>query len=134
MVSEFAFYFRESVPNSIDSVYTAHIRLIEGSDLLEFEVRMNGINLDWRENGREIVAKWHLLDSSNNEVFYTDSNGLEMQERVLNSRPDYTLDAGNDNFIPSNYYPVTSAIAIRDIGSNVQMTVMNDRAQGGSVI
>ena len=69
--------------------------------------------------GREIVAKWQLLNSTNNEVFYTDSNGLEMQERVLNSRPDYTLDAGDDNFIPSNYYPVTSAIAIRDIGSNV---------------
>lgn len=36
--------------------------------------------------------------------------------------------------IAGNYYPVTSAIAMRDKSglSNVQVTVMNDRAQGGS--
>jgi hypothetical protein len=32
------------------------------------------------------------------------------------------------NHIPSNYYPVDSAIAMRDQnGSNVQVTIMNDR-------
>ena len=31
-----------------------------------------------------------------------------------------------------NYFPVTSAIAIRDSKLNRQLTVMNDRAQGGS--
>jgi hypothetical protein len=35
--------------------------------------------------------------------------------------------------VPINYYPVDSAIAMRDKnGSNVQVTVMNDRPQGGS--
>lgn len=36
--------------------------------------------------------------------------------------------------IAGNYYPVDSAIAIRDFSkaSNIQVTVMNDRAQGGS--
>jgi len=35
--------------------------------------------------------------------------------------------------IPSNYYPVDSAIAMKDKnGSNIQVTVMNDRPQGGS--
>jgi hypothetical protein len=32
----------------------------------------------------------------------------------------------------ANYYPVVSAIAIRDDSTKTQMTVMNDRAQGGS--
>jgi len=38
------------------------------------------------------------------------------------------------NDIAGNYYPITSAIAMRDFSnnSNLQVTVMNDRAQGGS--
>ena len=38
------------------------------------------------------------------------------------------------NDIAGNYYPVPFAIAMRDSsnGSNIQVTVMNDRAQGGS--
>ena len=69
---------------------------------------------------------------SNGQIFYTDSNGLEMQKRVLNERPDYNLTT--DLKVAPNYYPVTSAIAIRDVETSVQMTVMNDRAQGGSAI
>ena len=36
--------------------------------------------------------------------------------------------------VSANYYPVNTAIAIRDSDSGLQMTVMNDRAQGGSSI
>ena len=36
--------------------------------------------------------------------------------------------------VSSNYYPINSAIAFRDTNTNMQMTVMNDRSQGGSVI
>jgi len=32
----------------------------------------------------------------------------------------------------ANYYPVVSAIAIRDTEAKTQMTIMNDRTQGGS--
>ena len=58
-----------------------------------------------------------------------------MQKRILNYRPTWTLDT--DMTVSSNYYPINSAIAIRDTASTdspVQMTVMNDRAQGGSSI
>jgi len=34
--------------------------------------------------------------------------------------------------VPRNYYPVSSAIAVKDSKSNVQVTIMNDRVQGGS--
>ena len=80
----------------------------------------------------EVVAKWQLMDVSNDEIFYTDSNGLEMQKRVLNQRPDYPLVTNMT--VSSNYYPIGSAIAFRDAGSTLQMTVMNDRAQGGTSI
>ena len=57
------------------------------------------------------------MDVDNGETFYTDSNGLEMQKRVLNQRPDFTLKT--DMRISSNYYPINSAIAIRDSKSTL---------------
>ena len=29
-------------------------------------------------DGKEVVAKWQVVDMDNDGVFYTDSNGLEM--------------------------------------------------------
>ena len=73
--------------------------------------------------------------------FWTDSNGLEMQKREIvlyegnttqqNNQTDYNP---NSYTISNNYYPVDSAIALRDQSnkSNVQVTIMNERPQGGS--
>lgn len=55
-----------------------------------------------------------------------------MQERILNYRPTWEW-SGSQN-ISANYYPVQTAIAIRDVQKNLQMTVMNSRSQGGSVL
>ena len=117
-----------------DRVVTAHVRLVEGSDLLEWEIQMNGIPIKDGDinTGMEVIAKWQLVDALNNEVFYTDSNGLEMQKRLLNQRPDFTLSTNMT--VSSNYYPINSAIAFKDDEKSLQMTVMNDRSQGGAVI
>ena len=48
-----------------------------------------------------------------------------MQKRVLNIRPDGTIPKTHYN-TTSNYYPVNSAIVIKD--NNYQLTVMNDRS------
>lgn len=48
----------------------------------------------------------------------------------MDQRPDFTLKT--DMKVSSNYYPINSAIAFRN--QNTQMTVMNDRSQGGAVI
>ena len=53
-----------------------------------------------------------------------------MQKRILNFRPDWHFSSKEKT--ASNYYPVQSAIAIRDKKSDMQMTIMNDRSQGGS--
>lgn len=90
------------------------MRLVDdGLNLIEFDVQMRGIYEDDR-TGKEVVAKWRLLDDkfSNRETFFTDSNGLEMQERILNYRANFHLDT--DMKVSSNYYPINSAIAIRD--------------------
>ena len=44
-----------------------------------------------------------------------------MQKRVLKS-----------SNVEQNYYPVTTAIAIRDEITGLQMTVLNSHTQGGS--
>jgi len=52
----------------------------------------------------------------NADVFYTDSNGLEMQRRKFNERPTFTLDSAE--YVSSNYYPINSAIAMKDETKN----------------
>lgn len=89
--------------------------------------------------GKEVVAKWRILDNdfSNEKTFFTDSNGLEMQTRILDYRATWELQTNMK--VSSNYYPINSAIAIRNqaaLGDSpvLQMTVMNDRSQGGASI
>jgi hypothetical protein len=54
-------------------------------------------------------------DIDNNKTFYTDSNGLEMQQRITDYRPTWNY-SGVVN-VTQNYYPVNSAIAIKDKSS-----------------
>lgn len=61
-------------------------------------------------------------------MFYTDSNGREMLERKTNYRPTWNVNIQEP--IAGNYYPVTSKISIKD--GNKRVSVMTDRAQGGS--
>mmetsp|Transcript_523 Transcript_523/g.561 ORF Transcript_523/g.561 Transcript_523/m.561 type:complete len:340 (-) Transcript_523:35-1054(-) len=66
-------------------------------------------------------------------VFFTDSNGLEMQKRVRDFRPTWNIqdnyEQSNQN-ISANYYPITSAIAYQGTEGNI--AVVNDRSQGGT--
>jgi len=55
-----------------------------------------------------------------------------MQKRVLDYQPTFDLKLNPWMNVTANYYPVESAIAI--VKDDWQMTVMNDRPQGGSVI
>jgi len=67
------------------------------------------------KNGYEVVVKFHSPNITNNGTFYTDSNGLQMQKRVLNEQSSYKLRLDQrDSNTTENYYPITSAIAIRD--------------------
>jgi hypothetical protein len=79
-----------------------------------------------------------VSDFFNNQTFYTDSNGMEMQERKLNYRPTWdfvntNLADSNEN-ITGNYFPVQSALSMLDTKSDMIFTVMNDRSQGASAL
>lgn len=55
-------------------------------------------------------------DIVNDRVFYTDSNGLDLQKRILNHRD--TWDFISDEPITENYYPINIMIALYDSKSN----------------
>lgn len=65
-----------------------------------------------------------------NRVFYTDSNGREMLKRERNFRPTWPLELAEP--VAGNYYPVTAKITVEDKAQKVRLSVLNDRAQGGS--
>ena len=60
---------------------------------------------------------------------YYATNGLQMMNKTLNFRETYTFETNQT--MASNYYAISSALAARDVHSDLQMTVMNDRSQGG---
>lgn len=53
-----------------------------------------------------------------------------MIQRVRNYRETYNYT--DDEPAAGNYYPITSRIVIKDTEKNIQLAVLNDRAQGGS--
>ena len=130
------FYFQRLNPVTSQTEMQAivHVSLNSDHGMVQFTVDLDGLP-PIHLNGYEVITEFKVSDFHNNGTFYTDSNGLEMQKRILNYRPTWDLQANynqsNEN-ITANYYPVQSAISMKD-GSRV-FTVMNDRSQGGSAL
>lgn len=94
----------------------------------EVETRIDSIDIG-DKLGKEVTINF-LTNYQNNKTFYTDSNGLEEQIRVLNYRPTWPLVVTQPT--AGNYYPVNSHIGFKDISSGKKFTVLTDRSQGGS--
>jgi lysosomal alpha-mannosidase len=86
-------------------------------NVAKFDVNLDSIPGEFL-NGYEIVAEFEAHDFDNNKTFYTDSNGLDMQKRILNHREYYNfteiwkddLHPNHNQNISGNYYPINSAI------------------------
>lgn len=102
------------------------VRLYVGQRHAEFEYTVGPIPVGdkW---GKEIITRFDT-DIHSSELFYTDANGREMQERKRNYRPTWKLN--NTEPVAENYYPVNSRMYIRD--SEKQLTILTDRSLGGS--
>lgn len=106
-------------------------------DMIEFDVELNPIPIaDGR--GKDVTVNFKMFNGFDAKgLFWTDSNGLEMQDRQIEYIPtNYTFinkkPQPNYHMISGNFYPVDSAIMMRDQNkTNLQVTVMNDRAQSG---
>lgn len=87
--------------------------------MIEFDVELSPISIKEDKRGKDITVNWKMYDSFNaNQTFWTDSNGLEMQKRRINFRETFDVVKNTKQNISSNFYPVTSAIAMRDVNSN----------------
>lgn len=53
-----------------------------------------------------------------------------MLKRIRNYRSDYNYT--NEEPVAGNYYPITSRITLKDEEKDIQISVLNDRAQGGT--
>nr|CAB3263606.1 lysosomal alpha-mannosidase-like [Phallusia mammillata] len=77
--------------------------------------------------GKEVISRFETPLATAG-YFYTDANGREVLERKRDYRPTWTLNQTEP--VAGNYYPVNSRIYIKD--SKFQLTVLNDRSQGGA--
>ena len=103
------------------------------SGAIRFDVTLDSLPYKALNDGFEVVTQFKVKGMKTDKTFYTDSNGLDMQKRVLDYRPTWDLtypDPYMKENVTANYYPVNSAIAVED--SKIRMTVLNDRSQGGS--
>ncbi|XP_028137565.1 lysosomal alpha-mannosidase [Diabrotica virgifera virgifera] len=103
-------------------------------DYVEFDWMIGPLDnktVDIKNNiGKEIIAQYSLAGIESYH-FYTDSNGRQVVERKKNdiSYTDLTKEA-----FSSNYYPVTSFIALKDYMNDLKWSILTDRTQGGANI
>lgn len=113
-----------------------HVSIDENLQALKVTVDLDGLPLA-EYGGIEFIVDFKIEGFDNQQTFYTDSNGLEMQKRILNFRPTWNIEnnykESNEN-VTANYYPINSAISMRDEKQGKVFTVMNDRAQAGSAL
>jgi len=84
-----------------------------------------------RDNvGKEVVNRIRTKLSSKKE-FFTDSNGRQMIQRKVGFHGD-SIKINITDTVAANYYPVNSQIYLKDEVADKQLTVLVDRAQGGS--
>jgi len=95
------------------------------NEIIEFEVELNSVPVQ-DDQGKDVIVSWKMYDGFNaNKTFWTDSNGLEMQERHFKKYEHKMEIYKNQNMtfndIAGNYYPITSAIAMRDFSNNSKL-------------
>ena len=103
-------------------------------EFIEFDVELNPIPID-DGKGRDVTVNWQFFNGFDPKAqFWTDSNGLGMIKRDLvkiNTDMPQLDNSSLSNYktISGNYFPVDTAIVMRDNSnkSNIQVTVMNDR-------
>jgi hypothetical protein len=104
-------------------VGTLVTRLWKGADTMEVEWTLAPPpkHTNW-----EAFIRYESAIASD-ELWFTDANGMEWQQRYRQYRPSYDLLSTSQR-IPGNIYPVTTGAFIKDSSSAVYVSI--DRAQG----
>jgi len=115
----------------IKSRVMSTVELANNSDFIKFEILLNEIPVGRfvgqrnateilaeteYERGKDVVVDWEFLDGFDTDRnLWIDSNGLDMVSKRLWERKEF--QAKKTENVASNFYPVTSAIAVRDKNS-----------------
>lgn len=100
-------------------------------NFVKFDVSINDVPIEMDRVGKDIVVDWFLMDDfDTNNTFWVDSNGLEMVSKKLYQRKGYNYSANGT--VAGNYYPVTSAIAVRDHNTTDPSTKVGKKGANGS--
>mmetsp|Transcript_19628 Transcript_19628/g.14344 ORF Transcript_19628/g.14344 Transcript_19628/m.14344 type:complete len:95 (+) Transcript_19628:1438-1722(+) len=84
LVQEFHFIFEDR--SVTEQAALVKFRVYKNLPISQWEVTLNGIP-EVHRNGMEVTVNWKALEINNADTFYTDSNALEMQKRVIDYRP-----------------------------------------------
>lgn len=117
---------------------TARVNINSLEEFVRFNVELNSIPIQEDKIGKDVIVDWSFLDGfDTKKKLYVDANGLQMIDKELYHRKEYPYESKNP--VAANYYPMTSAIAIRNENTTSvggrnqrQITIMNDRSQGAS--
>ena len=100
-------------------------------NFVKFDVSINDVPIEMDRVGKDIVVDWFLMDDfDTNNTFWVDSNGLEMVNKKLYQRKGYNYSANGT--VAGNYYPVTSAIAVRDHNTTDPRAKVGKKGANGS--
>eukprot|EP01102_Stenamoeba_stenopodia_P022689 TRINITY_DN9548_c0_g1_i1.p1 TRINITY_DN9548_c0_g1~~TRINITY_DN9548_c0_g1_i1.p1 ORF type:complete len:992 (-),score=225.36 TRINITY_DN9548_c0_g1_i1:87-2999(-) len=107
---------------------TQVIRLYAGQNWIEIEATIGPIPIN-DGLGKEIITRYQS-NLNTNQTWYTDSQGLEYQQRIYNYRFSWDLQVYEN--VSDNYYPVNTAIHLIDVDTNDHLGIVVDRSRGGS--
>ena len=132
LIEQWTFSFENTTADERAKVHVRNSDFLNGQ--VEVEVELNPVPLaDGRD--KDITVNFKMFDGFDPKgEFWTDSNGLEMQEREVTTVPtNFTFlnDKPYPNYktVSGNYLPVDTGIIMRDKNhSGVQVNILNDRA------
>jgi len=111
------------VISQVSRVYTGLDSI--GGRKIEISAKIGPLGWD-----QEVVSRF-VTNIANNNIFYTDNNGLELQERI--NLPDGRPGDHDDGVrIGGNYYPAVSRAIIQNTNNNVQLAVVTQSTQGAA--
>lgn len=107
-----------------DWVYQV-FRLYNNSLVVEVEQTVGPIPIQ-DDLGKEVITRFST-DLLTQLYWFTDANGLEMQQRKYNYRPTWKLEVNEP--VAGNYYPMNTAAYIKDDAKKLQFSVLTDRSR-----
>lgn len=118
----------KEIHQTINEWVSQVIRIYSGKEYIEFDWLIGPIPAE-DKIGKEIITKYSSNLNSSQE-FYTDLNGRETLKRTRNYRPTWSVKLEEE--VSGNYYPVTTKIALKDEEKSLKLSVLTDRAEGGT--